>query len=257
MSGLVNFAKKTFKKLRDGVKKVLKSKVFKVVAIAAAVVFTGGAALAAAGATGGGLMATLSAGFQGGLAALGNAGMALWNGVKAAATWVGDKAVAAKNAVLGGGGAGTGAPVTTSAPAFSGGTQAAANFTQAANAASGAAAGGMHPLTQAAMVGTGGQVIAGYAQGRAQEEQEKEVRRQEQRKDRYGYNGYGEPTGDLYDPSGDLQQMSQRQGMIPTLDQPPVAQSPVVEAPKTPMSTTMRDKLLASLDSPNLQLRAM
>ena len=81
MSGLVKFAKKAFKKVRDTVKKVLKSDIFKVVVVAAAVVFTGGAALGALGASGGGIMATLQAGFQGGMAALKAVGSAIMTNV--------------------------------------------------------------------------------------------------------------------------------------------------------------------------------
>lgn len=259
MSGLFNFVKKVFKKVRQAAESVLDSKVFKVVAVAAAAVFTGGAALGALGAagSGGGLMATLSAGFQGGLSALGSVGTAIWEGVKAAG-------VAAKNLITGTAGNSMIAP--GSELAKNAALQSAELGATGAGASAGAAAGKgffADPLTKAAAVSTAGNMLSGYAQGRARQEELDLAKSDRLSRDRYGFNGYGESTGTLVNPAEQLkaitanQDPALRQGLDVSLDSPPGAGTgvakPAVASPGNDLDSSMRNRLLMSLDSLKLQ----
>ena len=253
MSGLVKLAKKVFKPIRNVVKKVLKSKVFKVIAIAAAVVFTGGMALGAVGAAGSGILGTLSAGFQAGLSALGQVGSAIWTGVKAAGT-------AVKGFFTGAGGTGAavgtgGAPVVTSVPTVVGNT-AAQGVTAAATHGAGTTVAGTvaKGMTNAALINTGGQMLSGYAQGKAQDEMVKEQERLRLSRDQYGVDGYGNNNG-LNDANAEMRKMfSLDAPSVSTPDAPSVApvSAPKVNRVNSPVSTTMRDRLIASLDAPNV-----
>jgi hypothetical protein len=242
MSGLVKLVKKVYKPIRETAKKVFKSKIFKVVAIAAAAVFTGGAALGALGAAGGGgIMATLSAGFQAGMSALGSIGSAIWTGVKAAGT-------AVKGFFMPGTAAGAAVPSGAAANAGYGAAELAAlqGGATAGKAAAGAA--GMDSLTKAALITTGGNMIAGYAQGKAQEEQLDEQERRRLNRDAYGYDGYGRKTGDLVNPADIMAQASagsRIKSPLASLDQAPGTAAPTVARPGT---GPMQNRLLASLD---------
>lgn len=248
MSGLVKFVKKRFKQIRETVKKVAKSKIFKVVVIAAAAVFTGGAALAMAGSigAGGGLMATLSAGFQGGMAALGSVGTAIANGVRAIMPGGATGAAGAAGSA-----SATGA-TTATAHGIAGTAQGASMEFAKGAAVDAAAKSGMSGLTKAALINTGGNMITGYAQGRAREEEIKQVQQDRLGRDHYGYDGYGRKTGDLVNPTERLAAIAANQdpALRVSLDTPPqpVAARPGVASPGSELETAMRKRLLASLD---------
>lgn len=249
MSGLVNFVKKTFKKVKEGVKKVFKSKIFKVIAIAAAVVFTGGAALGAlAAGTGAGFGAMVTAGFQAGLSALGTVGTAIWGGVQA----VGSQIAGFMGA---GGGATTAAVPGTNAALAAAEASFASTLVPAAaqTAAPVVAKAGLGQLGKAALVSTAGNMIGGYAQGRAQEQQARDAENNRLDRDRFGFDGRGNPTGELNSVNSQLDQINtQQQPSVAGvgLDQPPAPTVAPVAAPTVPsgsVSTQMRDKLMASL----------
>lgn len=237
MSGLVKFVKKSFKKVVEVGKKVLKSKIFKVVAIAAAVIFTGGAAMGAIGAmgSGAGFMGTMAAGFQGGMSALGAVGGAIANGVRAI--------------IPGGATGGAGGAVATGIN----GTAQGASMSFINGSAVAPTAGKMatffgDPLVKAAAVSTAGNMISGYAQGRAQQEQMDQIEENRLSRDQYGYDGYGRSTGDLVNPTSRLQNIVSNQAPRVGLDTPP---APSVPAPT--LNNDMRNRLIASLDGLKLQ----
>lgn len=252
MSGLVRFAKKVGKKLVEGTKKVLKSKIFKVVAIAAAVIFTGGAALGAIGAigAGGGVMGALSAGFAGGMSALGTVGGAIMSGIQA----TGGAIANGVRAIVPGGATGAGGAV---AHGINGTAQGASmgfiNGSTVAPTAGKVATFFGDPLVKAAAVSGAGQMISGYAQGRAQQEQLDQIEEQRLNRDQYGYNGYGNKTGDLVDPRSRIAEITGNQdpGTRVGLDAPP----PTVQAPA--VENSMRNRLLASLDGLKIQPAAV
>lgn len=182
MSGVAKGLKKAGKSIFKGAKKVwdgsigkvwsatskigeklLGSKVFKVVAIATAVYFTGGAALGAIGgasAAGGGFMASLSGAWTGAAAGLGNA----WGGITAA---LGGGGLGALSSGITGASAAGGAAVSGGAAslgaAFSSGVSAATSAaTTAATAVPAATADSL--LINAGTRTAGGQIVgAGVA----------------------------------------------------------------------------------------------
>lgn len=254
MSGLVKLVKKVYKPIKKAVKQVFKSDVFKVVAVAAAVVFTGGAALGMLGAAGGGgIMATLSAGFQAGMSALGTVGSAIWTGVKAAGT-------AVKGFFTPGAAAGTTKAASDAAGYVSLIQGTGANVGSAVNTAAGVGsaakagsmAAGMDGLTKAALITTGGNMVSGYAQGKQQEEAMAEQERRRLRRDQYGIDGYGNRTGELINPTEIMRNLSagsRIQSPMASLDQAPTVAKPTAARPGT---GAMQQRLLASLDELSL-----
>lgn len=228
MSGLVKGVKKTFKSVTNVVKKVVKSKVFKVVAVAALAYFGGAAIMSMAG---GG---TASAGIGSAWGGLQGAGSALMSGnvggafsalgsgftggatAGAAGTFATGQAAAqaaitGQTAAIGAtSGAYTGKAMETFVANGGGAVQAATPVAaQAATAATSspgllAAAG---DATKAAMVTSGvnlaGQMIQGYAQ-------QKQAEEQAANRDYYGVNGKGQKTTlpgvGLLDPSNIMPQ---------------------------------------------------
>lgn len=207
MSGLVKGVKKAFKSVTNVVKKVVKSKVFKVVAVAALAYFGGaaitsmiggGTASAGIGSAWGGLQgagsalsgafSALSTGFTGGAAAGAT-------GTFAAGQAATQAAITGQTAAIGAtSGAYTGKAMETFVANGGGAVQAATPVAaQAATAATSspgllAAAG---DATKAAMVTSGvnlaGQMIQGYAQ-------QKQAEEQAANRDYFGVNGKGEKS---------------------------------------------------------------
>jgi hypothetical protein len=247
MSGLLKFVKKVAKKLRDGAKKILKSKIFKVIVIAAAVVFTGGMALGALGAAGAGagtLLGTLQAGFTAGMSALGSIGSAIVSGVQAIGGAIGSAFTAGTQALGLSAAAPAGVGNIASGMAAHGAVVAVPAATTAATTAA-----GMSGLAKAALVTTGGNMISGYSQGRQQEEMMDDQEKKRMARDQYGIDGHGNSTGTLVDPSTNLaSQMSDpslRNNMDVSLDYGPQnVAAPTVDGPIDPV---MRRRLAASI----------
>lgn len=220
MSGLVKGVKKAFKSVTNVVKKVVKSKVFKVVAVAALAYFGGAAIMSMAG---GG---TASAGIGSAWGGLQGAGSALMSGnvsgafsalstgftggAAAGATGTFAAGQAAAQGAIAGNAAGataavTGGAVQAATPAastsFAAGGSLANSITPVANIATTAASTAPAASTgllaslgeagKAALVtgaiNTGGQMIQGYAQ-------QKQAEQQAENRDFYGVNGKGEKT---------------------------------------------------------------
>jgi len=227
MSGLAKAVKKTFKSVTNVVKKVVKSKVFKVVAVAALAYF-GGAALTsmAGGGTASAGIGSAWGGIQGAGSALasgniGGAFSALSNGFTAAGatqatTFAGGQAAAqaaisGQTAAIGAtSGAYTGKAMETFVA--NGGNAIQAATPVAAQAATTAASSpgllaNLGDATKAAMVTSGvnmaGQMVQGYAQ-------QKQAEEQAANRDFYGVNGKGQkttlPSVGLLDPSNIMPQ---------------------------------------------------
>lgn len=225
MSGLVKGVKKTFKSVTNVVKKVVKSKVFKVVAVAALAYFGGAAIMSMAG---GG---TASAGIGSAWGGLQGAGSALMSGnvggafsalgsgftggatAGAAGTFATGQAAAqaaitGQTAAIGAtSGAYTGNAMETFVAGGGGAAQAATPVAAQAATSSPGLLGSLGDATKAAMVTSGvnmaGQMIQGYSQ-------QKQAEEQAANRDYYGVNGKGQKTTlpgvGLLDPSNIMPQ---------------------------------------------------
>ncbi len=228
MSGLVKGVKKAFKSVTNVVKKVVKSKVFKVVAVAALAYFGGAAIMSMAGggtasagigsawgglqgagsalASGnvGGAFSAIGSGFTGGATA-GAAGTFATGQAAAQAAITGQTAAIGATS-----GAYTGKAMETFVANGGGAVQAATPVaTQAATAATSSPGllGSLGDATKAAMLTSGvnmaGQMIQGYSQ-------QKQAEEQAANRDYYGVNGKGQKTTlpgvGLLDPSNIMPQ---------------------------------------------------
>jgi hypothetical protein len=206
--------KKVFKgigKVAKGIgkfaKKALKNKFVRIALIAAAAYFAGpyvmsalGGSTAAAGTTAAGSMATtagastmtpMAAGAAGG-------GTALAGSSAAAATTAGTAAMTPMAAGTAGGGTAWAVPTATGGSSgilgsLATGAKAVGGWAQA------------NPLLASTALNMGGQMVKGYMEGKALEEEEK---RRLSRSHFYGVNGYGQGEG--IDPSGQLQDIAEQ-----------------------------------------------
>lgn len=208
MSGLVKGVKKAFKSVTNVVKKVVKSKVFKVVAVAALAYFGGaaitsmiggGTASAGIGSAWGGLQgagsALMSGNVSGAFSALSNGFTAA--GATQATTFAGGQAAAqaaitGQTAAIGAtSGAYTGKAMETFVANGGGAVQAATPVAAQAASTAASSPGLLGEAGKAALitsgVNLGGQMIQGYAQ-------QKQAEEQAANRDMFGVNGKGEKT---------------------------------------------------------------